>query len=695
MAFGFVASFLAGDLQAYDEGRPVIELFTPRDYQGHNQMWTAAQSKAGLLYFGNRGGVFEFDSANWRKLPIPTSFVRSIIFGPDDLLYASGTDELGRFKPDQNGQLVYESLNSYVPEELKPLGAGWSIAVHDDAVFFSFAQTILKWNGQTMESWIEPRTEKQLLHSVGQQLYLHRPGLGLYRFDGAQFSIVSQEPIWANARLPILLPDESSDALVALDQGGLYHLHGSILKPSVVAGSKLLNQSGIGQGQRLANGNIAIATDKLGIVILDQEGNPLRQIDESEGMGSDRIFGLFEDRQTNLWAMTQNGLARIEHASPYTLFDRTNGLGRDFVRTFCRHDGVLYAATASGLYHLIPGDLTKGTSARFEKNELVKSNVWSLASHPSGLLVGTARELLLLPKTNSAPQTLYTHVNPIISLYVSEHITRFAYVGLGTGFIILEYADNQWQVRNRIEELSADVRSIAEDKNGVFWLGTTTRGIFKLSQPAGVHDWANYTLTQYLGSNGLPNDQGWSMVWNGPNGLLFSTQNGIYRYEDSDDIFIRESAFRRDGHDCKYVQPLITTHEGLVWAQTEMPGGDDSLRIGKYLPENGNFKWQSQPAKLSGLVGYGGSRSMYWESTPDGDAVWLSGAEHTVRVADNRRVISSTIKPPVIRSIGHPSSKLHPTELLQTSSPTFTFSKEPVLIEYIAAQFDPTAKIEY
>src|SRR3954453_20900125 len=68
-----------------EAGRPFIQNFTPRDYHGHNQMWATAQTPDGLLYFGNRVRVLEYDGVTWReiKIPLPATYIRALVRGAD------------------------------------------------------------------------------------------------------------------------------------------------------------------------------------------------------------------------------------------------------------------------------------------------------------------------------------------------------------------------------------------------------------------------------------------------------------------------------------------------------------------------------------------------------------------------------------------------------------------------------------
>ena len=93
-AFSALTS-LGAEIEA---GRPVITNFLPRDYKRHGQVWSAAQTADGLLYFGNRGAVLEFDGRTWNIIEVPSLFVQRVALGPDGHLYVSGTDLIGRLE---------------------------------------------------------------------------------------------------------------------------------------------------------------------------------------------------------------------------------------------------------------------------------------------------------------------------------------------------------------------------------------------------------------------------------------------------------------------------------------------------------------------------------------------------------------------------------------------------------------------
>ena len=686
--FFFAATWLRAE-PFTEAGRPVVVNYLPRDYQRHNQVWTALQTPDGLLYFGNRGAVLEFDGRTWRILPVPTAFVRGLALGADGLIHVGGNDEVGRFRPDAAGQLVYESLLDRVPAEFRQLGNCWGAVAHDGAVFFAFDQIVLRWRDGAFTGWREPRTSRQALMTAGPRLFLHRSGLGLFAWRGEKFSLVENSPAWADDALPLVLPDPRADALVIRGDGTAGLLHGDNFEPLVFPASAVLKGRRLSRAVRLADGGIAVATQSAGVFILHADGRLAARVDEDSGLENQRVISLLEDREQSLWALTYNGMARIERASRYTIFDRLNGLGRDIPRQFLRHRSALYAATASGLYRLATGDLGAGTNARFERLAAAGENLWALASHESGLLIGIASGVLLLREAQPKPEVLLRVPDAVNTLSLAADQPDFLFVGRSRGLGYLRFADGHWTPAGELKDFTGEVRSIQPDGAGSVWLGTTTRGLVRLTRPPGTTDWAAATAKIYFETHGLPPKQGWSMVWRGPGGLLFSTQQGGYRFDAAAEKFVRAPEVRRQGVDPKFMEPIAWPDEDSFWAQTELADSEGSMLVAQFSRDAaGSWKYAPEPRQLIKLIGAGGTRAIWHERTAAGEALWVAGSEATVRLDLTR---AAPVPPPwsaLIRAAHWPGRPaLVPGAAPVGPPPRFAYSVEPFTLEFATNRF--------
>ena len=52
-------------------GLPLIQNFTPKEYNGQIQNWGVVQDSRGVMYIANGGGVLEYDGVSWRMIELP------------------------------------------------------------------------------------------------------------------------------------------------------------------------------------------------------------------------------------------------------------------------------------------------------------------------------------------------------------------------------------------------------------------------------------------------------------------------------------------------------------------------------------------------------------------------------------------------------------------------------------------------
>ncbi|MCD6366462.1 MAG: hypothetical protein J7L46_02865, partial [Bacteroidales bacterium] len=124
--------------QNYPTGTPYIKNFSSLDYGYENQNWTVACDNKGILYFGNNGGVLQFDGVHWSLIELSNkSVVRSLGYGTDDVMYVGGNNDFGYLSADSIGKSIFVSLLNKLPEDQRSFGDVWRIlTTADSTVYF-------------------------------------------------------------------------------------------------------------------------------------------------------------------------------------------------------------------------------------------------------------------------------------------------------------------------------------------------------------------------------------------------------------------------------------------------------------------------------------------------------------------------------------------------------------------------------
>src|SRR4029078_10602078 len=141
----------ASDAPHPDAGRPFIRLYRPYDVGGASQVWSIAQDRRGMLYFGIGEAVLEFDGATWRRMRLETGGVgRSLALDGNGTIYVGSSADLGYLAPDQKGDMKFVSLLNHLPQNGPPLTDVWRIFSAGDGMLFQTEHAIYRWANNQM-----------------------------------------------------------------------------------------------------------------------------------------------------------------------------------------------------------------------------------------------------------------------------------------------------------------------------------------------------------------------------------------------------------------------------------------------------------------------------------------------------------------------------------------------------------------
>jgi diguanylate cyclase (GGDEF)-like protein len=228
------------------------------------------------------------------------------------------------------------------------------------------------------------------------------------------------------------------------------------------------------EGERLDEGRWALGSVVGGALLLRPDGEIDQVIDTASGLADDFVTGMAVDPEGALWLALNNGLARVEVASPLSVLDARLGL-KGSVYHVARHQGEIWAATSVGLFR--QGD--RGMRAV----PGVPASVWSLLSHGDDLLAGTGFGVWVVHDGRPAllpglgQRTIYW-------LAASTTDPRRVWVGMGEGLAAIRRENGVWRFEGEVEGGPREVRAIVE-AGGALWCGTDLDGLVRVELPPG------------------------------------------------------------------------------------------------------------------------------------------------------------------------------------------------------------------
>jgi signal transduction histidine kinase/ligand-binding sensor domain-containing protein len=267
------------------------------------------------------------------------------------------------------------------------------------------------------------------------------------------------------------------------------------------------------------------SSDGLWLIFPDSTNTPAMHFSRSNGLPSDWVISLCEDREKNLWCGTGAGLVVIRPNNLETISPPDKWNGRAVLSVLPMPDGTLWAGTeGAGLYRLQNGSWTSFGATNYSSNQGLRNNfVWSLAADGAGKVwAGTWGGGLFKQKDDSfdyAPGlTNFLSPTPAL-LFVGDKL----WIGTTEGALLYQNGN----VR-RFKEIAGqpfgDVRAIARDKSGALWFGTAGGGLVC---------WQNGNFHRFKQADGLSSDFIECLHFSGDGALWIGTfGGGLDRFKD-------------------------------------------------------------------------------------------------------------------------------------------------------------------
>ena len=470
-----------------ERGFPLIQTYQSPLQNAENQNFGIARDPRGVLYVANLGGVLIYDGAWWRLIPVGRrASAFSVAADSRGRIAAGGYGDLGLLEPDAHGTLRFRSLlDKLPPGESEPDQILGIEATAEGFAFITDTRLYL-WNGSRMIRAASFPGDRPLamIFPVGEALYAWTRD-GISRLAGSRLQPVPGGEIFRGRRVDQILPAGDRGLLVSVRGEGLFLLAGGQAAPFAPEASKWAREKRVITGCPLPDGRWALGSVLGGLLLLRPDGAVDQVIDSQRGLPDDYVSGMALDLEGSLWLALNNGLARVEVASPTTVIDGRSGL-RGSVYTLELHQGRLLVGTATGLFEMAgtPAGEPDGPSARMRLVPGLPPSVWSLLSTGDRLLVGTAFGLFEVGGPGDPRPVYDSDTRTVYVLRRSESDPERVWVGLEDGLGSVRRQGGNWRWEGKIPGISSEVRSIVESR-GVLWCGTVD-GLLRIPLPPGA-----------------------------------------------------------------------------------------------------------------------------------------------------------------------------------------------------------------
>lgn len=516
-------------------GAPFVDNYSKGVYQAGNQNWAVTKDVRGIMYFGNSEGLLSFDGKYWQLNRMPNRLiVRAVAADQKDKIYAGGFGEFGFWKYSGTSQLTYHSLVGLVPKQYQPKDEIWKIYVDGSKVVFqSFSAIFIYENGHI--DVVKAPQSFLFLFKAGRRYFVEVLAKGLYELQGKKLVLVANTAQLGNTGILSVLPFKKNSFLIGTAKNGLFIYDSSGIKPWNTKASSFLKTYQINNGAVVLNHYYAYGTILNGIIIIDENGNIVQQINKTSGLQNNTVLSVFTDQEQNLWAGLDNGIDRIEINSPlYFYLDKTGKFGT--VYTSIIYKDKIYLGTNQGLFY---SDWNSSGNQFFQQFDFKlipdsQGQVWDLALIDGQLFCGHNQGTFLVDDTRLKK---ISAINGGWMITKPNNAQQNVLVqGTYTGLVIYR-KDQQgnWHFANRVNHFGDPSRYVEPDK-GNFWVGHAYQGLYKLNLTDDLKD--AKSIRFYDQKNGLPGNYHIG-IFNLEGQIVFATGFGFYRYDEISDRFIK------------------------------------------------------------------------------------------------------------------------------------------------------------
>lgn len=461
------------DPRPSERGLPTVAMVSPADL-GSPQLFAASVARR-RLYVATLSGLTIHDGARWEEVPSERALY-AVHAAADGRVIGGGPDSLVELVQDADDRRRLVSLLDRLPEADRAIGDVRSIHALGRTFFAVTDRALVRIRGADVridERW-RPDPRRRGFTSLGRLYVVSQGAVRAFGPAGEPVPDPLTAHEMANGLITLITDGPRGGQIVGLDGRGVFAVHEGAWVAVGQGAGELLTR-GLTDARVLAGGEVVIASEAGGVVLLTPELAFDRALSRAEGLPSSHVESLAEDAEGGLWVVTTSQLARVDFGAPLTLIDARMGV-EGTVHGIARHRGRLHLLTTSGLLVLDVAAGRRravrvaGVTARawdavdVGEHLLVATAAGIYESRPSGarLVPGTARlsAYVLAPRAD-APGTML--------------------VGSRAGLSVLQRHGDGWRFAGDVAGAPRYVRTIVTRPGGTVFLGTTFDGIVRLA----------------------------------------------------------------------------------------------------------------------------------------------------------------------------------------------------------------------
>ena len=646
---------------------PPIQYYSPIQYGAENQNWDISQSANKYIYIANSEGLLEFNGSDWNVYKSPNETILRSVHVKDSKIYTGCYMEFGYWSKTSIGDLEYTSLSNKIKSKLIEDEQFWNIESVDDWLLFQSLNRIYIYNSKTEEfKIIDSELAILKMFKIENSIYFQDKTKGLMVFESSQPKLLSNHPILLDDVIVGLFKDLNGYVVITQNKG-IYRLSDNTLNKI----SSSLDTYSIYSTTQLKDKSYVIGTISDGFLHVSETFQILNTIRQENGLGNNTVLSVFEDMDSNLWLGLDNGINCINMSSPFLIYNDDKGNLGTIYNSVLFND-VLYLGTNQGLFY--KDNVTK----QFSFIEGTKGQVWCLKIIDNQLFCGHNKGTFVI--TNNKAKLISNIEGTWDILPISNH-PNLLLQGNFYGLNILEYKNNTWQFRNKIEGFNNSSRFIVFTNPNQVLVNHEYKGVFKIDIDSEFKKTTKVETVKQL-KKGL-----FSSLTKHKNSIYYTFKDGVLQLDKNTQLFKVNTQLtniiKNQGYDSGRL--ISDPESNTLWMFTKK--GINCIKPGKLSKQPDVVFIPLSSNKRESITGYESISSL-------GNNRFILGTSKGYKILDISQFKAKAYK------VNLNSIKINPLtdkkELIDITTPgDFKNKNNNIEISYSVAEYDKYLNVEY
>ncbi|MFQ3580233.1 MAG: triple tyrosine motif-containing protein, partial [Bacteroidales bacterium] len=545
----FFIFYLFFYLHSYTQnpGIPYVLHYSPKESLVRGNNYTIAQDSRGFLYIANNNGVLEFDGNNWNLLPIAGKpVVTQNKFGE---VFVGGLNTFGKIGAIKSGKI------SYIPIEVnKKFGQIDQFTIYKDKILFVAQNQLYVYSEELQRLLFD--NQKLMLFNLNNYLYVYLPDSGLMSFNLKKLTHLSGNSGTFFKHKNVKSLEQFREKLIVNTDEGLFVIENMKVQPLIINKNSPVIITEI---KSISNEYVVMGTQNSGLLILNKQFALIATINQTNGLKDNSINSIFIDNVGVLWLSHDNGISKLEFPGAFSFYTGSMGLSGK-VTSIAKNKKLLYVGTNHGVFLYTPNNnqqfFTKINGIDAICNKLISNNEILLCATDNGLYSITADKSYKLFNGVFYDLHILTKNNNIILATTQDKIISI---------------DKNYTITGGLQGFNSQVISIAQESENMLWLCTKYHGLYSVRYKD--VDFSEIEIKKYDTTSNLPEKNGQIYIYASSKGTLFSTSNGLYRYNAITKQFYKDDLLEIDDTlTSNKVFPIVEDASGNLWMSFEKRG---------------------------------------------------------------------------------------------------------------------------